>query len=105
MTRKPRHPTFSSQDDLLDAPLAATLDLHGFTGAEASAAVRRLLETWRQRQPGAVVHIITGKGKGSAGGPVLRGLVRRLLKGELREWVAEWARDDAEGGYKVRVRG
>ena len=104
MARKGNHPSFDSSDPLLDAPLAATLDLHGFTGTEASAAVRRLLETWRQRQPGAVVHIITGKGKGSAGAPVLRGLVKTLLKGELREFVAEWARDDAEGGYKVRVR-
>lgn len=66
--------------------------------------MRRLLETWRQRQPGAVVHIITGKGKGSAGAPVLRGLVKSLVKGELSEFVAEWARDDGEGGYKVRVR-
>ena len=104
MTRKPKHPTFSSHDSLLDAQLAATLDLHGYTGAEASGAVRLLLETWRRRQPGAVVHIITGKGKGSAGAPVLRGLVKTLLKGELREFVVEWARDDAEGGYKVRLR-
>lgn len=66
--------------------------------------MRSLLETWRRRQPGAVVHIITGKGKGSAGAPVLRGLVKTLLQEELREFVAEWARDDAEGGYKVRVR-
>ena len=104
MSPKPKHPTFSSHDPLLDAPLAATLDLHGFTSTEASAAVRRMLETWRQRQPGAVVHIITGKGKGSAGAPVLRGLVKTLLKGELREFVVEWARDDGEGGYKVKVR-
>lgn len=104
MTRKPKHPTFSSHDDLLDAQVAATLDLHGFTGAEASAAVRSFFETWRRRQPGAVVHIITGKGKGSAGAPVLRDLVKTLLKEDLREFVTEWARDDAEGGYKVRVR-
>lgn len=101
---RPRHPSFDASDDLLDARPAATLDLHGFTSHEASAAVRSLLETWRRRQPGAVVHIITGKGKGSAGGPVLRGLVKGLLQGELREFVAEWARDEAEGGYKVRVR-
>lgn len=66
--------------------------------------MRSLLETWRRRQPGAVLHIITGKGQRSAGAPVLRGLVKGLLQGDLREFVAEWSRDDAEGGYKVRVR-
>ncbi len=104
MTRKPKHPSFSSHDPLLDTPPAATLDLHGDTGVEARARVRSFLETWRRRQPGAVLHIITGKGKGSAAGPVLRGLVKTLLQGDLREFVAEWARDEAEGGYKLRVR-
>jgi DNA-nicking Smr family endonuclease len=51
-----------------------------------------------------VVHIITGKGRGSANGPVLRGLVKGLLRGELRGMVAEWQLDDAEGGYRVRLR-
>lgn len=89
---------------MLDAPVAATLDLHGLTGPEASVAVRSFLETWRRRRPGAVVHIITGKGRRSAGAPVLRGLVKTLLQGELRALVGDWARDDADGGYKVRLR-
>jgi DNA-nicking Smr family endonuclease len=101
---KSRHPAFDASDPLLDGPVAATLDLHGMTGAAASAAVRSFLEMWRRRQPGAVVHIITGKGRGSAGAPVLRGLVKTLLQGELRQFVAEWSRDEAEGGYKVSVR-
>lgn len=84
--------------------MAATLDLHGYTGAAAPAAVRAFLDTWRRRQPGAVVHIITGKGKGSAGAPVLRGLVKGLLKGELAAMIGDWARDESDGGYKVRVR-
>jgi DNA-nicking Smr family endonuclease len=100
----PKSPSFDSSDPLIDGPVAATLDLHGYTGAATPAAVRSFLETWRRRQPGAVVHIITGKGKGSAGGPVLRGLVKELLKGELAAMVADWARDDAEGGYKVRLK-
>jgi DNA-nicking Smr family endonuclease len=100
----PRHPHFDPHDPLLDAPVAATLDLHGFSATEAAAAVRTFLDTWRRRQPGAVVHLITGKGKRSTHGPVLRGLVKGLLKGELAAGVAEWGSDDSEGGYKVRLR-
>ena len=100
----PRHPTFDSSDPLLDARVDAQLDLHGYSATEAPSAVRTFLDTWRRRKPGALVHIITGKGKGSANGPVLRGLVKGLLQGELRAMVAEWGLDDGEGGYRVRVR-
>jgi DNA-nicking Smr family endonuclease len=99
-----RHPAFDSRDPLLDARADAELDLHGFSAIEARAAVRAFLESWRRRKAGAVVHIITGKGKGSAGGPILRGLVKGLLQGELRAMVSQWGLDDGEGGYRVRVR-
>jgi hypothetical protein len=98
------HPTFDSRDPLLDPRADAELDLHGLGAIEARSAVRAFLESWRRRKAGAVVHIITGKGKGSAGGPVLRGLVKNLLQGELRALVGEWGLDDGEGGYRVRVR-
>jgi len=98
------HPAFDARDPLLDARADAELDLHGCGATEARSAVRAFLESWRRRKPGAVVHIITGKGKGSAGGPVLRGLVKSLLQGELRGLVAEWGLDDGEGGYRVRLR-
>jgi len=98
------HPVFDSRDPLLDGRVVAELDLHGFGAAEAPGAVRAFLATWQRRQAGAVVHIITGKGKGSANGPVLRGLVKTLLQGDLRALVAEWGLDDAGGGYKVRLR-
>lgn len=102
--RRSKHPTFDASDDLLDARADATLDLHGLTATETPSAVRSFLDTWRRRKPGAIVHIITGKGKGSAGGPVLRGVVKTLLQGELRSIVAKWDLDDSEGGYKVQVR-
>lgn len=95
---------FDSRDSLLDARADAELDLHGFAAAEARSAVRAFLESWRRRKAGATVHIITGKGKGSADGPVLRGLVKTLLHGELRALVAEWGLDDGEGGYRVKLR-
>ncbi len=101
---KTGHPAFDARDPLLDAPADGELDLHGFGAIEARSAVRAFLESWRRRKGGAVVHIITGKGKGSAGGPVLRGLVKTLLQGELRGMVSEWGLDDGEGGYRVRVR-
>jgi DNA-nicking Smr family endonuclease len=99
-----RHPAFDARDPLLDARADAELDLHGLGAMEARSVVRTFLETWRRRKPGAVVHIITGKGKGSAGGPVLRGMVKSLLQGELRGMVSQWGLDDGEGGYRVRVR-
>src|SRR5207249_4044983 len=100
-----RHPAFDARDPLLDARSEAELDLHGFGAIEARSAVRAFLESWRRRKAGAVVQIVTGKGKGSAGGPVLRALVKTLLQGELRGLVTEWGLDDGEGGYRVRVRG
>src|SRR5262245_2965360 len=99
-----KHPVFDSSDDLHDRRPDAELDLHGFTATEVGSAVRAFLDSWRRRKPGAIVHIITGKGKGSQSGPVLRGVVKNLLQGELRSMVARWDLDDGEGGYKVQVR-
>ena len=90
-----RHPVFDSSDPLLDAAVDDELDLHGDTASEAAARVRTFLANWQRRKPGAVVHIITGRGKGSANGPVLRGHVKTLLQGELRSMVADYRPDDA----------
>jgi DNA-nicking Smr family endonuclease len=100
----PRHPRFDSSDDLFGAPLAGRIDLHGMSAAQAEAAVRSFIDTWRRREPGAVVLIITGKGKGSEGGTVLRPAVRALLKTKLSGYVSDWALDDSEGAYRVRLR-
>ena len=100
----PREPVFDSGDSLLDASVDGELDLHGYTATDAPSALRRFLQTWQRRKNGAVVQIITGKGKGSADGPVLRGLVKSLLDGELHAMVREWRLDEGEGAYRVRVR-
>jgi DNA-nicking Smr family endonuclease len=102
--RGAKHPRFDAHDDLLDGRVDGELDLHGYGAIETPSAVRAFLDSWRRRKPGAIVHIITGKGKGSANGPVLRGLVKTLLQGELRSMVARSSLDDSEGGYKVQVR-
>lgn len=97
-------PAFDSRDPLQDGRADAELDLHGFTANEAPPAVRSFLETWQRRKAGAIVHIITGRGKGSPAGPVLRGVVAGVLKSAPGSLVAEWAPDDAAGGFRVRVR-
>jgi DNA-nicking Smr family endonuclease len=101
--RARRHrPGFDDYDDLLDAPIAHSIDLHGLTANEAEPAVRNFLATAHRKWPGRVVHIITGKGKGS-GTPVLRTRIRVILQG-MTALVAEYSLDVAEGGFLVRLR-
>jgi len=104
MKRRPTQPRFDASDDLFRAPLDGRIDLHGMSAAQAEAAVRSFIDSWRRREPGAVVLIITGKGKGSEGGAVLRPAVRTLLKTKLSGFVSDWALDDSEGAFRVRVR-
>ena len=96
-----RQPRFSSRDTLLDATASATLDLHGLTAVEARAVVTAFM---RGRPGGVLIHIITGKGRGSAKRPVLRSLVAGMLKGELAPQLADWSPDASEGGFRVRLR-
>lgn len=102
--RRRAHPRFDSSDDLSSAPLAGRIDLHRLSVDQAEVVVRNFIETWRRREPGAVVLIITGKGRGSADGPILRPAMQTLLKTRLSGFVSEWALDDSEGAFRVRVR-
>lgn len=90
-----------SETFLLHSTPADTLDLHGFRAAEVEPAVAAFL---RRQRPGAVVHIITGRGRGSAGKPVLGPRVRALLVGGLSRHVEAWVKDVDGGGYLVRRR-
>jgi DNA-nicking Smr family endonuclease len=96
-------PPLSRTDALLDVEPTGTLDLHGYRASEAEAAVGTFLRSWAKRQPGAVLHVITGKGRGSAGRPALKPLVRRLLGTTLAPLVAEWSPDLDDAGYRVRL--
>ena len=98
-----RQPQFDGRDDLLDGG-DATLDLHGSSADEARAIVREFIATQARRSRGRVVHIITGKGKGSRNGAVLRPLVAAELRGACARFVTEWGPDVGEGGFKVRLR-
>jgi DNA-nicking Smr family endonuclease len=96
-------PRFDSHDRLLDATVASTLDLHGMTGVEAKARATSFLQTSARTRPGSVVHLITGRGKNSPGGSVLKPAVRAVLR-SAGPAVAEWDEDVDGGGFLVRLR-
>ena len=83
----------------------ATLDLHGFTAAQGERRVRDLVESWRRRQPGAVLRIVTGKGRRSEAAPVHLERVPELLSGAVGAEVEEFVLEAGGGSYLVRLRG
>ena len=85
-------------------PVADTLDLHGLTGDEAERRLDMFLQRVGATNPGEVVRVITGRGVGSATGPVIQPLVRDALNGWLSDRIAEWAVDVGGGAFLVRVR-
>ena len=88
--------------DPLDGTVADTIDLHGLRADEARAAVCAFLQRVQRRQRGTLVHVITGKGRRSATGPVLKTVVRTLLRsGSLP--VGAWGEDVDGGGYLIRL--
>ena len=104
MKRRRGAPRFDSSDAFLDAKPVAMLDLHGYSASEAMVLVRGFLASWAPRAHGGVVHIVTGKGRGSGGRPVLKPKVATLLRTELRSLVADWDRDADDAGFVVRMR-
>jgi DNA-nicking Smr family endonuclease len=89
---------------LLGQPVVATLDLHGRTAAEAERLVRDFILTSTRGASGQVVRIVTGKGIGSAGKPVLLPLVRQWLETDLARYVDAMSLDTDGGSYLVRMR-
>lgn len=89
---------------LLGAVPTAVLDLHGERAAAAERRVAGFLTTQARLNPGQVVHLVTGSGLGSRGGPVLRGLVGDLLQGSLARLVADHRMDLHRGGWLVRLK-
>ena len=89
---------------LLSERCVATLDLHGYTGAQAQPLVLDFLTTHSRISVGSVVHVITGKGTRSEGKAVLPEVVRDMLEDEAEEHVAEYAGMLGGGGWVVRVK-
>lgn len=80
-------------------PVAAVLDLHGQTAAEAASALRRFVQTQQRSSAGRYVKIIYGGGRS-----VLKGVVERVLGGELGSLVGgRWKVPDREA-YLVKLR-
>ena len=102
--KRGKSPAFGIGDPLLDAIPTATLDLHGDHADAAARRVRDFIVAQARVSRGAVVHIITGRGGGRRGGPVLPGVVKGLLSGDLARFVQEFDRDLDDGGFLVRLR-
>ena len=85
---------------------SATFDLHGQTVLEAAANAERFLRTQARVRRGAVVRLITGRGRTGGGAPIrtrVRTLLRRLRDEDrvVRDFVLE----DSEGSFLVRLAG
>jgi DNA-nicking Smr family endonuclease len=90
--------------DWTDRSADATFDLHGQTVLEAAANAERFLRAQAKARRGAVVRIITGRGRAGGGAPV-RARVGVLLR-NLRasgSIVRDYQLEDTEGSYLVRL--
>jgi len=82
-----------------------TFDLHGQSVLEAVGSAERFLAAQAAARPGAVVRLITGRGRLGHGAPIrtrVRTLLRRLKESEgvVRDFVLE----ESEGSFLVRLR-
>jgi len=102
--RRVSRPDSAGPRTLHGAIVVGELDLHGCHLEDAENRLERFLTTHQVRKPGGVVRIITGRGRGSGGAPVLQPAVREALEGWLRRYVSEWSVDVGGGGYLVRLR-
>ncbi len=92
--------------DWTDRAPAATFDLHGQSVLDAVTNVERFLQVQSKARRGAVVRIITGRGRSGGRAPI-RSRVRTLLS-RLKEGgkiVQDFALEETEGSYLVRLRG
>ena len=102
--RRPAHPDPPQIRTLHGSFADEELDLHGMSGDEAERRVRLFIDRRARTEPGGVVRVITGKGRGSPGAPVLRQRLLDLLNGELRRYVDDWAGEPGGGSFLVRVK-
>lgn len=111
MTPKPWKKRLEEEGDddpprtLHTEPVVDEVDLHGLTAEAAERRLEMFMDRVAVTARDQVVRVITGRGGGSAGKPVLQGVVRDALNGWLADRVAEWAVDVGSGAYLVRVRG
>jgi len=85
---------------------AMVFDLHGQTVLEAATNAERFLRAQARARRGAVVRLITGRGRGGGGAPIrtrVRTLLRRLR--EQGEVVRDFVLEEGEGSFLVRLAG
>ena len=85
-------------------PPAAVFDLHGQTVLEAVANTERFLTAQATARRGAVVRLITGRGRAGGGSPIktrVRTLLRRLK--EEQRLVHDYVLEGTEGSYLVKL--
>ena len=92
--------------DWTDRMPDATFDLHGQSVLEAASNAERFLRAQVKARPGAVVRLITGRGRGGPGAPV-RTRVRTLLRTlkDSGRVVRDYILEDTEGSYLIRLSG
>jgi DNA-nicking Smr family endonuclease len=91
--------------DWSDRSPAATYDLHGQSVLEAVKNAESFLRSQARARPGAVVRVVTGRGKGGGVAPIrsrTRTLLRRLK--EQGTVVRDYVLEDSDGSFLVRLR-
>ena len=93
--------------DWTDREPVMTFDLHGQSVLEAEQNAARFLASQRKARPGAVVRLITGRGRGSGGPSPIRTRVRTLLRQEKEagRLVRDFVLEESEGSFLVRLTG
>lgn len=92
--------------DWSSRPPAAEFDLHGQSVLEAAANAERFLMSQARVRRGAVVRLVTGRGRSGGGAPIrtrVRTLLRRLK--EEGRIVRDYVLEENEGSFLIRLVG
>lgn len=91
--------------DWTDRSPEVVLDLHGQSVIEAVANVERFIRAQGKARRGAVIRVVTGRGRAGGGAPI-RTRVRTLLRGMREDGavVRDFLLEDSEGSFLVRLR-
>ena len=91
--------------DWTDRSPEVVLDLHGQSVIEAVANVERFIRAQGKARRGAVIRVVTGRGRAGGGAPI-RTKVRTLLRGMREDGavVRDFLLEDSEGSFLVRLR-
>lgn len=92
--------------DWTDRPVAHLIDLHGMTVLQAEVATRQFLTSQRKARPGAIVEIVTGRGRAGGGAPIRTrvGVMLRQLTADSAV-VRDFAPSPSAGSWLVRLAG